>query len=126
MFKNWINKGILYVKDLVTINGSLMDDTEISRKVGNHSQMLIQLLLCKKYILKRCRNMDLTNASFIKIRFDLKFLFKNKYHIIKDKTSSFFYSILLTKITKRGNMESIYSREFSFENRSELWESIYK
>ena len=32
MFKNWINKGMLYVKVLVSIDDSLMDDTEIIKK----------------------------------------------------------------------------------------------
>ena len=69
---------------------------------------------------------DLTIAPFVKIRQQAELLFKNKIFIINDQKSKFFYHILKERSKSRGAMESLYSREFSFENDKILWANIYK
>ena len=52
-------------------------------------------------------------------------MFKNKLYCIKGCKSKLFYMILTDKCKSRGNMETIYSKQFIFPNHIILWRNIY-
>ena len=125
-FKQWTNAGFLYVKDLLDDNGIPLQDYILLNRIGHYPQMLSHLSVVKRYIVKTLGYEQYTNAKYTNIRQNYIILFENKLHCIVDKKSSFFYNILKSKIEKRGNMETIYSRNFVFENSRIVWNSIYK
>ena len=43
-----------------------------------------------------------------------------------DKKSKFFYAILKARKESRPNMETIYARNFNFENNKVIWKDIYE
>ena len=125
-FKQWTKAGMLYVKDLFDDNGNPLQDQILLDKIGAYPQMLSHLSIVKRYIVKKLGYEQYINAKYVNIKQNCIILFENKLHCIVDKKSSFFYSILKSKIEKRGNMETIYSRNFMFENSKVVWNSIYK
>jgi len=124
-FHQWAKKGLLYVKDLFDDNGMLLQDNKLIDKIGVYPHLFIHIILCKRHIVKQLGYEQYSNAKYINIQPNFKILHANKLHRIVDKKSAFFYNILKSKIEKRGNMETIYSRNFLFENTKVVWQSIY-
>ena len=125
-FKKWAKSGILYIKDLFSNDGNLLGDTELLDKIGLYPQVLSQVSMFKKYISKKLKEGDYTNARHVQIKPTCNIVYRNKVYNIKDKRSSFFYNIFKSKLERKGNMESIYSKQFVFENSIDVWKSIYE
>ena len=51
-FKEWVNSQVLYVKDLININGNLITDKELFEKFANKTNIVSQLYIIKNSILK--------------------------------------------------------------------------
>ena len=74
-------------------------------------------------MLLKNRISDTSIAPYVKIK-PLNKLF-SRIRSMKCK-SIFFYYVLCSKCVSRGNMESIFSREFQFPNKHYIWENVYK
>ena len=123
--KNWVKEGINYVKDLVNPDGSLKNDEQLYESIRNKHDVYNEMFLLKNHVLKKIKHIDSKIAPFIKIKPFIKLLFKNKLFTITNQKSKFFYNILKEKVKARGNMETIYSREFKFENVKSIWKNVY-
>ena len=120
----WINCGIKYVKDLMN-NGYLMNENELMNKVCDTRNIMADIYIIKNYVFKRLKNKDLSLCNYVKIKPLSSILYNNRYYDISKCKSKFFYNIYLSKGTSRGNMESIYAREFKFDNSQLLWKNVY-
>ena len=124
--RNFILANVLYVKDIVNNDGVPCDDKALYDLPQNKQHILQDLYLIKNCIIKKIRTKDLSMASHIKLKPTITVLKDNKWCDISGKKSKFFYEMLVKRSRTRGHMESIYSREFGFENRRLIWERIYK
>ena len=125
-YKQWASSNMLYVKDLVIENGCILNDRELYDKVREKQNIHQEIFVVKNYIVKHIRDRDLSIAPYVNIKDGVSLIFNNKVYGISNQKSRFFYSILTSKIVTRLPMESIYSREFNFQNQTALWQSIYK
>ena len=124
--KNWVKENIMYVKDLVTLDGSFFDENEIYKTIENKSNIIQEMYIIKRYVLKRFKHIDSKIGNHVNIKESYVILSGNTLFDLRDKKSKFFYKMLVKKNTVRANMESIYAREFHFQNSMQNWQSIYQ
>ena len=125
-FKNWMMAGVEYVKDLIDQEGNIMSDEDIYRIVGNKGNIMGQLYLVKKSIVKHLKHLDTSIAKYTKISLQPTILWQNKQILINNQKSKFFYTILKDRNKSNGHMESVYSRQFGFDNCRNVWRNVYK
>ena len=125
-YKQWASSDILYVKDLVNENGCVLNDRELYDRVRNKQNIHQEIFTVKNYIVKHIKGRDISISPYVKIKDDVSLVFNNRIYDVSNQKSKFFYSILTSKMVTRLPMQSIYSREFNFQNQATLWKSIYK
>lgn len=76
--KSWILSNIMYVKDLITKEGVIMSDELLYKQIKDKSNVLIELSIIKKYVLKRLKDVDCSLAPYVQIKDVPVFMFKNK------------------------------------------------
>ena len=124
-FKNWLRKGIYYVKNIIGEDGKFLKDEAMFTILGNKGNTMGEIVTVKKHIFRLLKQLDLSSAKYTKIQEIPSLIFQNKrYHIINQK-SKFFYNIIVNKKCSRSNMESIYARNFNFPNVKSTWDNIY-
>ena len=114
--KTWVSSNVSYVKDLINDHGELMSDEEIYDTIDNKHNIYAEIVIIKKYILKRIRGVDCSIAPFVKIPNNVLMLGNNKWHNVVGKKCKFFYSLMSQKSGSKPHMQSIYSRNFLFQN----------
>ena len=123
-FKEWIECGIMYIKDLVNFNGTLKSEDELFCIINKKTDIVKQLFIMKKYVYKRLRSVDVDIAPFVNMKQCTHFLHGNKLIDIAKCKNKDFYNMLVKKCQTRGHMESIYSREFNVHGNL-VWQNIY-
>ena len=123
-FKEWINSKVLYIKDLINVNGTFKSDHDLYQEIKCKKNIIQQLYVIKNYVYKKFKSVDFSIAPFAKITRSMLLLFNGKLFDIKDQKSNFFYMILNNK-SERCKMESVYSREFNIEGNRDFWKKIY-
>ena len=93
--------------------------------VHDKCNIMSDVHIVRNYVIKRLKNVDLGSSQFVKMKSISHVLYRNRYYDIQKCKSKFFYDIYLTKGTSRGNMESIFAREFRFDNNESLWNNVY-
>jgi len=117
-FKEWINSNMLYVKDLINERGIIKTEAELFNEVQSKNSIIQQLFLVKNCILKQIRQFDFSKTSIIDICSKVQPFFNGTvYDVCKQKK--------LNSNKIRCKMESIYSKEFNFENKRSTWKKIY-
>ena len=124
-FKYWIDKKIMYIKDLINNDGTVKTDLDLYNSVNNKSNIFQELYVIKNYVIKRLNGYDLSIAPYVKIRREPVLQCKNNVIFIDKQKNKFFYQMLIEKCGSRPNMESIFSRNFNFPNTVSVWRSIY-
>ena len=94
--------------------------------ISDKRNIIQELFMIKKYVINKITNKDISNANYTKIRNDTVLLHKNRYHKVTQEKSKFFYDCLKDRISARGNMETIWARNFEFSNCAFVWTKIYK
>lgn len=123
--KSWLTEGILYVKDFINPNGSIMSDDQLFNCIGDKRNVVQDMYIIKRYVIKKFRHLDLSIANSVSIKPITHVVHKNKLHEIAKAKSKLFYEMLMKNATSRGNMESILSRDFNFDNNIDVWKKIY-
>ena len=121
----WINNNMFFVKDLINVDGSIKNDKELFECTTKRITMIKDAFIVKNYVIKRIIRLDVTIGPFVNIRPLTHILYKKGYIELKACKSNIFYQMLVKKVRQRGNMESIYSNEFSFDNNFTIWKNIY-
>ena len=124
--KGWSKNNILYVKDVVNENGRIMTDVELYNLNIDKTNALQSIFILKNYVLKKIKECDLSLAHAVKIKNLMTIVYLNKRINISSIKSKLYYEIILRKICNKGNMESIFAREFKFKNRTDIWKNVYK
>ena len=124
--KHWLSNDILYVKDLFNEDGSVKNDAQLSDCIADKRNILAEVYCIKHYVLKRIRKIDMSIAPYVKIKKLTYLLFNNTYCKIEGGKSNMYYKMLMRNRTSRGNMESIFSKEFLFANHDSLWQHVYQ
>ena len=125
-FPEWIECNILYVRDLVDENGDFKKDDELHSMIENKRNIMSQLFMIKKYVFQKFKTFDLSNAQHVKINTMPNIFYKYKYFDVIHVKSKFYYKCIISKKVSRGNMETIWSRKFNFDNSNTVWKSVYK
>ena len=125
-FKRWAECNILFVKDIVNDNGMMYCDKEMYNIIKDKQNIHQELYIFKNYVKKHLRNADLSIAPFVKIRNTTTLVYDNKLHFISDQKSRFFYQTLVSKSVSKPPMQTVFSKEFAFENQNLLWKSVYR
>ena len=124
-FPEFTNSNIYYLKDLVNEDGRFKSDNELYNTVSKKNNILNQIYILKNNVFNKFKNQDLSNAKHTKVRTEPQILFNNKYYNLHNLKSKFFYLCLISKQTSRGNMKSIWARNFNFTNSNTIWRNIY-
>ena len=124
-FKSWIKKGVYYIKDLINENGTLKNDNELYNCTDDKRDIIKEIYILRKYVMKRIKHYDVTIAPYTKVRIVDTVLYQNRFYSVRDSKSKLYYNMLVNQTKARGNMETIYAREFTFENRTGIWNNIY-
>ena len=123
--KNFIESRILYVKDLINNNGNIMNDHELYNCMQSKQDYLRSVYIVKNHVIKKIVQFDVNIAPYVKIT-DMRYImYNNRRFLIEACKSKFYYEILCGKEQCRGSMESVYAREFSFENNKQIWHNIF-
>ena len=125
-FSSWIKSNILYIKDLINDDGTIKTDYELCDSVVDKREIIRELFLLKKCVINKIKGKNVTNAQYTKIRNETSILNQNNYYKVDEKRSSFFYRCLKQQNASRGNMETIWSRNFNFDNSKFVWNNIYQ
>ena len=126
-FKEWVDAGILYVKDIVNEEGCIMADSELLNKIGRNGNMMHQMFMFRNSSVRKLKIFDLSIASHVKIRVYTDVLIGCKLYKISELDTRLLYSVLMVKRSQPKNkMESLYNREFCIENKNATWKKIYE
>lgn len=117
--ESWIKSGILYVKDMFTIDG-IKDLNDITENLKSKRNYLCEYLIIKNAIRKL--NVDYSNVNNTNIQ-NPYFHFCGKIKQPEHEKSGFYYKILLSKKTQKPIMEAKWSKEFNISN--DQWKNIY-
>ena len=124
-FKNWINSGIIYVKDLFTLDGMWMSEEEIIRKLIKSSNWITEFLVVKKAIGSSPLKFNTSIANFVNIK-DICILYHgNCISILQHQRAKFFYEILRDKLYVKPFIEHYWEKKFGCESGQLVWKNIY-
>lgn len=123
--KNWIDNGIMYVKDLI-IDGNFINENEIFSVLKCKTNWIAEYVKVKKAVLKRLGGIDLTKAMYINVK-EMQYVFfmKDKFISVKECTSRAFYEMFVCKKFQPPKMEYMWSKEFGLSRYSETWTDVY-
>ncbi len=123
--KNWIESGILYVKDLIH-EGKLMKEEHILSKLKSKRNWISEFVKVKKVVSKLLDNIDIKRATFINIKLVTHIVYVNERFVdIKDITNKEMYRILVRQKIQRPKMEHVWCKEFKLEKYKTTWNGIY-
>ena len=125
-FHEWINEGILYVKDLINDNGAFKSDEDLFNTITNKRNIINQIYIIKNYVHSKLKHNDLSNATYTRINTKPTILFQNRFHDVTKARSKLFYQCLVSRKLSKGNMESVWAKKFNFSNSSKMWNLVYK
>ncbi|MCP3950619.1 MAG: hypothetical protein GY697_00120 [Desulfobacterales bacterium] len=125
-FRNWIRCNIMYVKDLVANDGTVLSDADIYRIIGSKQNIISELYTLKHVLFRKLKTCNLIRATNIDTQQNISFVYKSKIYIIKDQKCKFFYFMLLKNVKERSYMEERWANTFKFENNCDVWKTIYQ
>ena len=125
-FKECIESGILYVKDILNASNKVIKDEDILQKIDKKQNLVSQMFMFKNSTVKTVLKMDFSIRPYIRMSKDTKILVGDKLFDIACFSCKFNYDILISNHKLLGNkMEDFYSNEFKIENRQATWKNIY-
>lgn len=123
-FKEWIKSKVIYINDVIDENGSLKSTNDLMKMVDDKRDIITQLYLINKYILKNIRRHFVFAGNNLENNLDFSVHLKDNTVNLFKLTSKQLYKSLCHKRT-RNMMEKRFSTEFSFENNEDVWSKIY-
>ena len=93
-FKEWIDAGILFIKDVVNSEGQIMTELELENKIGRNCNFMHQLFIFKNSSIKKLQSLDLSIAPFVKIRNYDKVLIDRELYDVQNLNTKLLYSII--------------------------------
>ena len=132
LFRNWINCGIIFVKDLFKENGQLLSSTDIFGKLESKHNWMFEYRTIVK-VLKPFINMnlfDFTYCKYINVTISDNVMLSDGIKTIDlnsiwGRQQQFFYQILVSKKYCRPYIEKAWQKEFVIHIEPSMWRKIY-
>ncbi len=125
-FKNWLESGFTWVKDLYDENGTFVNSNIVFEQLQSKNNWMCQYLSVKKIVERIGKKFDdKYYARSENVRKNVTLVWKNKTFEIRDKKCKFFYSLLVEKKCTRSYMEKSWCKQFDKNISHEKWELIY-
>jgi hypothetical protein len=127
-FRSWIDSGILYVKDILDVDGKILKPDAIINKLKCTQNWISEYSIVKKackIVEKLSTKLAKTN---VKIRDRSHILYvKDKHHDVLEKKSRFYYDILRNQIFKMSYMHMVWRKELDLDclEFQTTWQNIY-
>lgn len=125
--KNWIDSGIVFVKDLF-VNGKFVTEDQILSKLQNKSNWIAEYSIIKKFVFKKSKDFDCMISPYINTKLiyvNTRFLYNNKWYEIDTLSSKFFYDVLIDRKYERTYAEKIWQKKFNISIFQSEWKKIY-
>ena len=128
-FKNWIDSGFIYIKDLFTVNGTWISGEEVKQRLNISNNWMVEYLQVKKALGKSLKKFDTHKGQYINIKDRCALYHGNQLSTIENKKTMFFYDILRAKLFVKPYIE-VYWEKIIERNvnpcHSYCWPNIYK
>ena len=124
-FKNWIESGLLYVKDLFSKDGTFIDEKDVLIRLKHKSNWISEFFTIKSVFSKLCIISNTSQAQYVNIKPKVQLFIDQKYVDISNSSSMDYYKVFVDKKFKRPKMEHIWCNEFNIDEHHKYWEDIY-
>ena len=94
--------------------------------ICDKTNILRDIYILKNYVLNKLSNSTVAIAPYVRIKNIDHVCFNNSVHSIKGSKSKLYYLMLSSRCKSRGNMESVYAKQFSFPNHVKIWKNVYQ
>jgi hypothetical protein len=125
-YRNWIDSGFMWIKDLYDENGSFIKSDIIYSRLGNKKNWISEYTAVRKAVGKIGRKYDNKYyAKYEHVDDTIKIKCKVQSYVISQQKSKFFYQLLVEKLYSRPYMENSWSKQFEKEIDPKKWENVY-
>jgi len=125
-FTNWIDSGIVWVKDLYDENGNFITAQYLFHILKCKRNWISEYKIVKKIVEKHGNTFnEKYYAKYENISKQIVLISKSKRYEITDQKCKFFYTLLVEKKKCRSIIEQVWSRELNKELNNHMWEKIY-
>ena len=126
-FKNWIDSGFTFVKDLLDIEGNWLTSDEIINRLSITTNWIIELSILRKILNKVLKKTDVKTCKYIQkpLLFNPNFYYKNKLIQPMEMTTKELYHILTNKKCTRSYVEGKWEKVFGLKLNAKDWQNIY-
>ena len=118
-FKNWIQSGILYIKDIFDEYGEMHNISYFTNKLKKKNNVFCEYIILKRTIKTFKENFDCSHSQYINIKPNVQFLFKN--NVVKsaqNMKSKFYYSLFVNMKFQKPLYENKWKKCFNVNNAS--------
>ena len=125
--KNWINSGIVFVRDILDVHGRIMKEGEIIKRLKNRSNWIADYCMIKKackVVEGLSRKLEFAN---VKISDHAVIYTKNKNWDVLYQKAGFYYKILRDQNYQVPYMQKVWCKQLDIEylNFQSSWNNIY-
>ena len=124
-FKNWINAGIVYVKDLFNYEGCFLSESDLLSILPVKRNWISEYSIIKTVFSPLAKLFCTETAHYIRIPKMTLFFNGKKMVNIKHVKSTVFYNILVQNIGTRHYMEKQWNLKFKNNYQKSDWQNIY-
>ncbi len=121
---NWTKSNILYVRDLINVDGNLITEPELLTKLNCKRNWIREYFIVKNVFINILENFNTNLSNHVKIRNRWTILVNNNIHSLKTQKSKFFYEILVKQKFIPNYMEEVWHTDFDLIEPQ--WSTIYK
>ena len=122
-YQNLINKGIIYIKDIISEENRLLSPDEMRQRYGLIMTEYFQYISIVHCIKQELKEMIRNAHDYTPPDHTAPYLFQND---IKTSTSRRIYNKIVSKVITRPTSETKLNTMLNTEYREQEWENIYK
>ena len=126
-YKNWLESGFIYVKDLFDNKGSWLTESAILCKLKNKTNWIAEWTLIKKVVGKQTKKFDSTICPYIQnsIFKQTRFFANDKFYDYNMITAKDSYQIFIHKKFKKPYTQNMWHRMLNCNITKDQWKTIY-
>ena len=127
-FRNWIESGIIFIKDLYDVNGDFIEEATLFNKLVNKTNWISEYTIVKKVTKQHKGSFSTKQAKFINTEniYQKQCLINDKsIHGVKVSNTKRLYKILINAKSTRHFMEKVWSLKFKTNITIQEWSQIY-
>ena len=126
-YKNWIESGFIYVKDLFSKDGQFLNEVQILHKLNKKNNWIVEYATLKLVLHKQLKKFNSNICKFIRrpLLDHKNFYIQNKLINITSITTRDMYNALIDKKFERSYAEKMWERKLNLIMTKEDWERVY-